>query len=45
MNIRWNSLCIGALLALTPFLARPVMADEWNKKTEFQFSKPGADPW
>ena len=40
MNIRLNALCLGGFLALTPFLAQPVMADEWNKKTEFQFSGP-----
>src|SRR5258708_14629604 len=39
MNIKLNALCLGAVLALTPFLARPVLADEWNKKTEFQFSE------
>jgi hypothetical protein len=26
--------------ALTTFLAQPVMADEWNKRTEFQFRAP-----
>lgn len=40
MNIRLNALCLGGFLALTSVLARPVMADEWNKKTEFQFSGP-----
>jgi len=40
MNIKLNTLAIGGILALTPFLAQPVMADEWNKKTEFQFSEP-----
>ena len=40
MNIKLNALCLGGFLALTSFLARPVMADEWNKKTEFQFSGP-----
>ena len=40
MNIRLNALCPGAFLALTPFLSRPVMADELNKKTEFQLSEP-----
>ncbi len=40
MNIKLNALCLGGFLALTSFLAQPVMADEWNKKTEFQFSGP-----
>ena len=40
MNIKLNTLCLGGFLALTAFLAQPVMADEWNKKTEFQFSGP-----
>jgi hypothetical protein len=40
MSIKLNGLCLGAFLALTPFLARTVLADEWNKKTEFQFSAP-----
>src|ERR1700704_1316098 len=44
MNIRLNALCLGGFLALTPFLAQPVVADEWNKKTEFQFSEPVAIP-
>jgi hypothetical protein len=40
MNIKLNTLCLGGFLALTSFLAQPVRADEWNKKTEFQFSEP-----
>jgi hypothetical protein len=40
MNSRLNALCLGGFLALTSFLAQPVRADEWNKKTEFQFSGP-----
>jgi hypothetical protein len=40
MNIKLNALCLGSFLALTAFLAQPVMADEWNKKIEFQFSAP-----
>lgn len=40
MNIKLNALCLSGFLALTSFLAQPVMADEWNKKTEFQFSGP-----
>src|SRR6202011_6217516 len=40
MNSRLNALCIGGLLALTLSMTKPVMADEWNKRTEFQFSAP-----
>src|ERR1700736_557306 len=40
MNIRLNALYFGGFLALTSILAQPVMADEWNKRTEFQFSGP-----
>jgi hypothetical protein len=39
MNIM-NTLCLGGLFALTSFLALPMKADEWNKRTEFQFSAP-----
>jgi hypothetical protein len=28
------------LLALATFVAQPVKADDWNKRTEFQFSSP-----
>jgi hypothetical protein len=31
---------MGAALALTGFMTKSVMADEWNKRTEFQFSGP-----
>jgi hypothetical protein len=40
MNIKMTTLCLSSLFALTPFLARPLLADVWNKKTEFQFSAP-----
>jgi hypothetical protein len=40
MNIRLNVLYLGAFMALTPFLVQPVLADERNKRTEFQFSEP-----
>ena len=40
MNSKLNVLCLGATLALTGFMTNPVMADEWNKRTEFQFSGP-----
>src|SRR5215470_14496819 len=38
MNIKLTALCLGGFLTLTSFVARPALADEWNKKTEFQFS-------
>src|SRR5260370_32287440 len=40
MNIKLKAAGLGGLLALTCFLAQPVMADEWNKRTELQFSGP-----
>ena len=40
MNIKMTTLCLGGFLALTSFVARPLLADEANKKTEFQFSAP-----
>jgi hypothetical protein len=40
MKNRLHTLCFGAALALGAFMTRPAVADEWNKKTEFQFSGP-----
>jgi hypothetical protein len=40
MNIRLNAICFGGFMALASVLAQPVAADEWNKRTEFQFSGP-----
>jgi hypothetical protein len=40
MNIKLNALWLGGLLALTSVVAQPARADEWNKKTEFEFSGP-----
>jgi len=40
MNIRLTILCLDGFLALTPFVVPPGLADEWNKRTEFQFSAP-----
>src|SRR2546429_7237814 len=40
MKNRLNALCFGAALALSAFMTTPAMADEWNKRTEFQFSGP-----
>jgi hypothetical protein len=40
MNIRLTTVYLSGLFAITSFVARPLLADEWNKKTEFQFSAP-----
>jgi LPXTG-motif cell wall-anchored protein len=40
MNNKWNAAFLGGLVALSFFLTKPVMADEWNKRTEFEFSAP-----
>ncbi|HLK64704.1 MAG TPA: LPXTG cell wall anchor domain-containing protein [Bryobacteraceae bacterium] len=40
MNNKWNATFLGGLVALSFFVTKPVVADEWNKKTEFQFSAP-----
>jgi hypothetical protein len=40
MNSRLSASCLGGLLALSFFMTKPVMADDWNKKTEIQFSAP-----
>ena len=40
MNIKLNAFCLSGLIALGTFLSQPVKADEWNKRTEFQFSVP-----
>src|SRR6266567_1125724 len=40
MNNTFKALCLSSLLALTGFITKPAMADEWNKKIEFQFSGP-----
>jgi hypothetical protein len=40
MNNRLDAACLGGLLALSSLVTKPVMADEWNKRTEFQFSAP-----
>jgi hypothetical protein len=40
MNSKLIALSLGGLLALGFFLTKPVMADEWNKRTEFQFGAP-----
>jgi hypothetical protein len=40
MNIRLNALLLSSSLALSIFTTTPVMADDFNKKTELQFSEP-----
>jgi hypothetical protein len=40
MNSSLKVLCAGGLLALTSLTTRPAMADEWNKRTKFQFTVP-----
>ena len=40
MNNKLKALCLSASLGLGFFITKPAAADEWNKKTEFQFSEP-----
>ena len=40
MNIKLKAFGLGGFLALATFVAQPVKADDWNKRTEFQFSSP-----
>lgn len=40
MNIRLKAVWLGASMALIGSMITPAMADEWNKKTEFEFSGP-----
>ena len=40
MNSRLNALCLSDSLALTLLMTKPAKADEWNKRTEFQFNEP-----
>jgi hypothetical protein len=40
MNVKLNAISLGGILVLSSFLSQPVKADEWNKRTEFQFSAP-----
>lgn len=40
MNSKLTAASLGSFLALSFLMTKPVMADEWNKKTEFQFSPP-----
>jgi len=40
MSTRFNALCLGALLTLSPLLTKPALGDDINKKTVFQFDVP-----
>jgi hypothetical protein len=40
MNIKLNAVLVSGFLGLTSFLVQTAKADEWNKRTEFQFSEP-----
>jgi hypothetical protein len=40
MNIKLNALFLSSSLALSIFMTKPAMADETNKRIEFQFSAP-----
>ena len=40
MNSKLKSLCLSSSLGLSFLMIKPVVADEWNKRTEFQFSAP-----
>ena len=40
MNIRFKALWLGASLALVGSMVAPAIADEWNKETKLEFSKP-----
>ena len=40
MNIRWNALFLSSSLALGLLMSTSAMADEWNKRTELEFSAP-----
>jgi hypothetical protein len=44
MNSKLKAIWAGGLMALTVFVTKPVMADEWDKKTVFQFSESVAIP-
>jgi hypothetical protein len=40
MTSRLNALFLSGSLALSLFMTKPIMADEFNKRTELQFSAP-----
>ena len=39
MNSKLKALCLTGSLALSLFVTKPAMADEMNKRTEFQYSE------
>jgi hypothetical protein len=39
MNSKLKALCLAGSLALSLFVAKPALASEMNKRTEFQFSE------
>ena len=39
MNSKLKALCLTGSLALSLYVTKPAMADEMNKRTEFQFSE------
>jgi hypothetical protein len=40
MSIKFNTLWLGACLALMSSMIAPAIADEWNKETKIEFSGP-----
>jgi hypothetical protein len=40
MKITFNALLLGASMALTAAMVTPMMADEFNKETILEFSRP-----
>jgi hypothetical protein len=40
MNLRLNALLLSSSLALSIFMTKPAIADETNKRIEFEFSEP-----
>ncbi len=40
MTIKSNAVWVSGFLALTSFMTQLAKADDWNKRTEFQFSAP-----
>jgi hypothetical protein len=40
MNIKLNALFLSSSFALSLLMTTPAMADEWNKRTELEFSAP-----
>jgi hypothetical protein len=40
MKGRWKAVFLSGSLALSFLMTKPVMADDWNKRIDFQFSAP-----